>query len=364
MNVSSQDANLSTGLSKKPIRFCALMIAMVLPGYAWGYTCSTKEGATVDIPIPNKIVVGRDYDIGGPLSGWWGADGGTSYYVCTLSAGENVYMGYKAPDLIDSGITYDGYTVWKTSLDGVGIAIRTKSYSAWQQGSGGSWLGPSDVLPSTSETSSGNYRGWSAGATGHSFAFGGSTEVIMVKTGPMSAGKIPAKIYHSMYVGGTGEPWLGNGTYDRKYRVPEFTVTTLSCRTPDVSVELGDHSSLELPAVGSRTAPVKFKLQITDCAAGLNVVNYGFNVSSGTEYTAAEGLVGLTRTSTAKGIKVKLMNAAGTAAVKFNEWIKLDDYKSSTGGSYQVDLSAAYERTGDITSGTANAEIIVAMNYN
>lgn len=157
--------------------------------------------------------------------------------------------------------------------------------------------------------------------------------------------------------------WGGANT--RRYLdTPKTTVKVSACSTPDISVSLEQHSPAEFAAIGSRTNPVKFELAINNCPAGLGSVQYGFNVHSGTGYTANQGLFGLTADSTAKGIQVKLMRSDGTTTVELDKWYQLTDYNKATGGTYRVPLSAAYQRTGNVSSGSANAELIIAMSYN
>ena len=187
---------------------------------------------------------------------------------------------------------------------------------------------------------------------------------MLVKTGAISAQATTRKHVLSVRMTGTGDAWYGGGGYDRVYYLPKIGVTTKSCKTPDVTVAMGDHAASGFPNVGSQSKPVKFSLLIQDCPAGLATVKYGFN-SPGTDYSAKDGTVGLTSGSSAKGIKVKLLNEAGTAVVTLDEWFTLSAYDKSRGGTYSVALSAAYVRTATagVTAGSADAELTIAMNY-
>lgn len=204
---------------------------------------------------------------------------------------------------------------------------------------------------------------WCAGVQ-YQMGFGGAPEIALVQYGKASAGTVnPQMIFYYM-IYGNGDAHYGGGGYDRKYYLPTIQVNLLSCATPDIVVPLGSHSPSEMPSVGSRTTPVKFNLQVNNCPAGMASINYGFNFNSGTGYTANQGLFGLTSGSTARGIQVKLLNGDSSQTVELDKWYTLTGYNSSTGGSYTVPLSAAYQRTGAITPGTADAELVIAMSYN
>lgn len=342
--------------------FCLLA---AVSGKVWGYSCSTTNSGSINLPLPTSVGVSRDLPNGSALTSWTRVETNTTLYKCTSKSGGQEWVGTKINKQgawASSGTTYDGYTVWQTDVAGVGIAIRTYIYWSGASCNRG-WMGPSNLPTGGGGYGDGGNDMACRGGASVTYTMGNASDAILVKTGTISGGTISKTHLYSQFIYGDGDEWYGKGGYDRKYYVPEIKVSTRSCSTPDVSVPLGNHSPSEFVSVGSQSTPVKFDLKINSCPAGMTTVKYGFNFS-GKDYKPSEGLFGLTSNSTAKGIKVKLMNAAGTAVVKLDEWITLSDYKSATGGTYTVSLSAAYLRTGDITPGTANAELIIAMNYN
>lgn len=320
------------------------------------YLCSGTQGTTLTFALPTSVTLTRD--VGGviALSEWINVDSpGVTHSTCTMSNAaasfSDSFRWYNT--LQDSGYKYDGFTVYKTGLEGIGVAIQTRAfwgdgptYTAWTDGLGASVKFSS---PATSASA------W--------IKIGGQAKIILVKYGRAPGGKIDAGNLFGLYISGDTDAWYGKGGYDRKYALPAITVTARTCKTPDITVPLGDHKISEFASVGSRTTPVKFDLQINDCPAGMASVKYGFNVNAGTAYTASAGLLGLISTSTAKGVKVKLMNGTGTSATEFDRWYTLTQYNAAVGGSYKVPLSAAFERTGDVSPGTAKAEAIIAMYY-
>lgn len=139
------------------------------------------------------------------------------------------------------------------------------------------------------------------------------------------------------------------------------TLHTLACQTPDVNVVLGDIPVSTFSALGSTSSPVKFKLLVNNCPAGMSTVKYRFS-SPSTGTVESEGLIGLTSGSTAQGVKV-ILTTGDSKLVRLEEWLALSSYSSTVSGSYAVDLAAAYKRTGSVSGGKADAEVYFTMKY-
>lgn len=357
---------------------CYALLGLLLclwarPLMAADYTCSQTSPANIDIGFPGTIAAPRNAPNGTALTGWVNFDKIGVMAVCsTTGAGAiGIWIKFLGENLTDSGVRSGGYVVWNTGTPGVGIAIRTSTYvgSAGQVmfGCKLGWLGPDDLA---AVNVNGKRNGVRGGCTRpannpikNTFRFGGSAEAMLVKTGVFSRPTTRRKVL-SLRIGGTTSDWYGGGGYDRNYYLPGISVVSKACSTPDVTVALGDHRSRDFPQVGSQSNPVKFALFIRNCPAGLSTVKYGFN-SPTTDYSAKDGTVGLRASATAKGLKVKLLNADGTAVVALDKWYTLSSYNASRGGDYSVGLSAVYVRTGtaEVTAGTANAELTIAMSY-
>lgn len=340
-----------------------MLVLMAMSSNAFAYWCNSPIKREYNLPLPSTIAVPRDAVVGTKLTSWIRAPGQSDrFWTCGARREEWVGWNYfrKSGLGADTGLTVDGFAVYKTSLDGIGIAVKAwgrvlRDYSpytdaiAWSAYSLDSSYGVFKVIGSTADLG---------------YAIGGAVDVMLVKTGPVKAGKISRELALGQSPNGSGDSHYGGGGYDTNYYVPEISVTVATCATPDVAVNLGKHSLSEFPTVGSRSTPVKLTLAINTCPAGLSSVQYGFNFSSGTGYSAKDGLFGLKASSTAKGLQVKLMKDDGKTTVELDKWFTLTSYKASTGGSYTVDMTAAYQRIGTVTEGTADAELVIAMSYN
>lgn len=343
-----------------------------LPSMAADYTCSKTSPANIDIGFPRSISVPRNAPNGTALTGWINFDKIGVMSICsTTGQGDvSIWIQYVPSNLTDSGVRSGGHVVWNTGTAGIGIAIRTSTYvgstGQLMPGCTLGWLGPDDLSyrdPNKRDGVSGGCRRPANNPRQYTFRFGGSGEAMLVKTGVIGGALTRRKVL-SLRNGGSTSVWYGGGGYDRNYYLPGISLVSKACSTPDVTVPLGNHMSRDFAQVGSQSKPVKFTLSIRNCPAGLSTVKYGFN-SPSSDYSAKDGIVGLRANATAKGVKVKLLNADGTAVVALDKWYTLSGYNASRGGDYTVSLSAAYIRTASVvTSGTADAELTIAMSYN
>ncbi|WP_080406395.1 fimbrial protein [Burkholderia ubonensis] len=178
---------------------------------------------------------------------------------------------------------------------------------------------------------------------------------VFVVTGPVSGGTIGASDLPTATFLMDGKPYFSVNA------VGVVSINALSCKTPDVSVDMGTVRSADLKSVGSTSAPVAFKVEANGCPAGISKITYQFKAPNGVVDPAA-GVVALTDDSTAQGIALKLMDESGAA-------LRLDSpYALSVKpgvGSYALPLKAAYYRTSPmISSGSANAILTFTMSYN
>lgn len=314
---------------------------------AAAYTCSDAKGATVNLPVAASYTQSRDLANGTMLTDWTTVDSG-DWYTCTITNGYLTYGYYGQTFMESAGVSYNGSPVSKTNVPGVGVMVRVR------------------IRRGGAPLTDWKYGVWSTVKTSNSgtITVGGEFQIAIVKYGPIGSGTIKTFPLSAYRVGGDSDEWYGKGGYDRKYVFPDVTVTAKSCTTPDVIVNLGDYSVAALPNIGSRTTLKRFTLQVNSCSPDMASVYYGFNFSGTTGYSGKDGRFGLTSTATAKGVNVKLLNGDGTAVVELDKWYTLTSYNKAVGGSYTVPLSAAYERVGDLTPGTADAELVIAMSYN
>jgi len=178
---------------------------------------------------------------------------------------------------------------------------------------------------------------------------------IFVVTGPISPGTVTASDVPTALFEFEGNHYFRfNATGSVKF-VP------LSCRTPDVTVDMGTVRATDLKSVGASSTPVGFNVTADQCPTGLSSITYQFKAPDGV-LDAAAGVIALSGDSTARGIALRLMNEAG-AALNFDTPYTIP-VKTGT-SSYQLPLKAAYYRTSQtIGSGTANAIMTFTMSYN
>ncbi|GGD46641.1 hypothetical protein GCM10007235_18210 [Pseudoxanthomonas indica] len=349
-------------------RIALFVLLTLISGSSLAWTCDKIGVQSETVSLAANAAAARDVPVGSAISDW-NYSVQQTYRTCTSTAGATQVIGvaFGTSGLVaTAGITFQSDSgvsipVYDTGLAGVGVAIESRGWtcSSWSGWEGAkTYQGSYLLFPS----GSGLYGCIWSSTNAHTLAVAGQIGIRLIKTGTVSPGKVKLGNSIVAYSVIDGNVDWGADNTRRWFNSTEVTISASSCATPSVSVNLGEHRSNAFPEVGSRTSPVKFDLKINDCPAGMSNIRYGFNFPSGTGYTPTDGLFGLKADATAKGIKVKLMTDKGDT-VQLDKWYTLSDYNRATGGSYVVPLSAAYERTGDVTAGSADAELTIAMNY-
>lgn len=316
---------------------CCFFPTFSLPAVA---NCAGNQ-ATTTITLPATLSKARNGTDGAVLwdSGWVGTE--ISHVTGCRDSVEDRAWGYTSAK---DKTTVSG--VYATNVTGVGVQLY--------------WLNTNSQSPTPGEGRS-HLVTWPATTDNldqaQRFNMPARYYLRLIRTGAISPGKLvlSSPLAYTNY---------GSVRVAQLNISGSTTFSVASCATPDITVNLGNHSSTSLDKIASRTPPVKFTLYINNCAAGLSTVKYGFN-SPSAAYVAKQGLVSLSKSSTARGIQVKLLNADATQTIELDKWYTLANYDKGRGGSYTVGLSAAYERTSasDVSPGSANAEVVIAMNY-
>lgn len=352
---------------RRVVSLLMLLFVSLVSGHAWALTCPVSNG-TWTISMPASVVVPRDAVVGTLLTPWSENDPGKNtqwYYNCNYQGGDKGgqvghYLYWSGEP--QSGVaikTYSGQNlgVWKTNVEGVGIAVQMVGYvygcnPEWQ--AGGFWAGMDSYAENNylcTPTKLGYWQG------------GGRVAFALVKIGNIKPGKVThskplrASLYYN------GQQNYGGSNFYWYFDVKSTDVTLAACSTPDISVDLGSYTASSFAAVGDRSSPSKFDVKINDCPINLSSVQYKFSYLGGTGFTANQGLFGLSKAASAKGVQVKLTRGDGTTTVELDKWYALSEYNKATGGSYAVPLSAAYQRVGDVTPGSADTELVFSMEY-
>ncbi|CAJ0884057.1 hypothetical protein R77567_03632 [Ralstonia sp. LMG 32965] len=131
---------------------------------------------------------------------------------------------------------------------------------------------------------------------------------------------------------------------------------------PSQTVQLPPTFARNLTGIGATAGERSFQININDCPKGYNKILYRLKPVGDTVETSA-GVLPLSPESTAKGVKIKVTDSAGAAAV-FDTSTQIDDYSKTTGGSYSIPMRASYVQTdANVTPGTVNGAMSVLMEY-
>ncbi|PAK12438.1 type 1 fimbrial protein [Burkholderia ubonensis] len=224
--------------------------------------------------------------------------------------------------------------VYPTNVPGIGVKIVADDQ---------------DVLPIQWRDSANAGDSWT-------WLTGSTLSYVFVTTGPVSGGRITAADLPIASFELSGRPWWAvnaSGGVD---------FVTVSCKTPDVSVDMGTVRTVDLKSVGASSTPINFKVAANNCPTRISRIAYQFKAPNGVLDPAA-GVIALTKDSTAHGVALKLMDENGSA-LRFDSQYVLN-VPPVSGGSYALPMKAAYYRTGKmISSGSANAILTFTMSYN
>ncbi|ROL77028.1 oxidoreductase [Pseudomonas protegens] len=184
----------------------------------------------------------------------------------------------------------------------------------------------------------------------------GAIRLEIVKTGPLaSQARIPA--------GNLGDLRAGELTLNRFNLANSLVLNAASCKTPAVSVQMGNDYRLdEFSQIGATPRVVDFNIALNQCQRGIKKVTYQLKATTRI-IDSKNGIVALNGQSTAKGIGLQLMNDVGQPIAldtpyPFNEF-------NSEGTDFRIPLSAAYYRLGDsrVEAGTANTDVTFIVSY-
>jgi major type 1 subunit fimbrin (pilin) len=341
------------------LQLVALLLLLVGSKGAWASTCS-GGGQTIQLGLPATVSVPRDAAAGTPISNWvYSTD--ANIWDCNWSAGINYGSKAKLASSygVASGVTTTAngvtYTVYKTSVPGVGIAVSFReNFVPYSCSYTGGWSGYYNVLA--------DWFGFqclppSAGA--HSGAAGGEIGVRLIATGEQVnvAGTNQVTGVVANMAALENSSVIGNMN---SYSV-SVTVNVLACTTPNVDVPMGDYSAGDF--VGGVVKAVPFSIKLNSCPAGMTSVQYQLDPNT-TVVNDAQAVVALDGTSTASGVGVQVLNSAGTAPFgKFGTLQNCNCY-TNTGGNFTIPLQARYYQTGaTINPGAANTSMTFTMSY-
>ena len=159
----------------------------------------------------------------------------------------------------------------------------------------------------------------------------------------------------------------GAANYD-VINMQDVIVKVATCKTPDITVNLGKHQRSEFTGLNTTTSAKPFVFAINDCDPGLNSVNYTFKPASGITVggSGTTQHITLDSASTANGVGIQMLydSGAGNTLVPLNQKTTFTGYNKTLGGSYTIPMKARYIQTAaNISGGTANSAIEFTMSY-
>ena len=337
-----------------------LLMLLAGPKEAFATASCSGGGHTYTINLPASVSVPRDAAAGTPLTAWISSVQVNNVYTCVVTNNTATTMGFRPMgSVLPSGATYstDGvtYTVFESGAPGVGIVIAVRSYA---NGCG---------LQYWQDLGAINSAGWVGVAcnAGGVITNGGQIRVMLVTTGTVSPGMtMSGTVVEGASIDrNSGSYRQSSGTASTYYAITSTMVSMLACTTPDVLVPMGTHPASEMGSPGSTTAAVSFAISLNSCPAGMGAIQYRIDPVTSV-VSSAQSVVALDSSSTASGVAVQLLNAAGTAPFPLSTNQTLTGYSPGSGGSYTIPLKARYYRTGSVVSpGAANTSMQFTMLY-
>ena len=143
----------------------------------------------------------------------------------------------------------------------------------------------------------------------------------------------------------------------------EQMVKSCSVTTNPVNVPLSPVASSSLGAVGTTAGDKPFEIGLS-CKAGSNVF---VTMTDLTNLSNTSDQLTLTKDSTAKGVKLRILRGGGTpvgygpdsAAIgNTNQW-----YVGPSGSTSRIPLTAQYIATGPVTAGTVKGVATFTLSY-
>ncbi len=321
---------------------CAVLLA-ALSLHAQA-ACSWINGNNrqiITINAPLTLDVPSETQVPSPLTDWLG-DGYSVLWECKASLWGKVGVSLATEAVVaDNNLKYDGFTVYKTSVPGVGFVGKYTLYSSNGQG-------PADTDLSKVDRA---MEGASPAYLGFDF------RIRLIKIGPIQPGAVlpPFQV-------GKGTSWVsGYRDLITRLSLPQIRFNVPTCQIPGiVDVPLGEVFMHKFKGVGSEAGTQDFEIPLRNCPGGFDRIRYRLD-PLGPIIDANKGLLQLDPGSgTASGVAVRI-NGRG-AEVKFGTDQNLSSYTGAA-GNFSIPLSASYYQTGPITPGAANASLEFTIKY-
>ncbi|MFL9583936.1 fimbrial protein [Stenotrophomonas sp. AB1(2024)] len=263
-------------------------------------------------------------------------------------------------------MTVDGrkHAVYPTNLAGVGLIVQGSTRFQWsgRQVNFGDYVWGFDVASLYTHIAGVTH------ADNVNQPWGFATRYAFVRTGPVTGGvaTVGGQIAR---VGMDAMPYASPGNIQTINVSGRATFIVLSCATPDVTVNLGQHRESDFPGMSSRrglNGPYSdFSIGLWNCSTGMTSILYTLSPLNG-EVTNLPGAIRTTPASTARGVAVRIADRSDNpVAYRTERTVSLTTYGAATGGNQEIPLRAWMERIGssDFAGGSVQAQVEFTMSY-
>lgn len=320
---------------------CALLLVLLSHRAQAACTWLNENRQAITIVAPLALDVPSEVEVPAPLTGWLG-DPTNSLWECKAALWGNVGVSvFTEAFVTDNNLKYDGYTVYKTSVPGIGFIGKYTIYTSNGYGPANADLSKIDQPINVS----------SPAFMGFDF------KIRLIKIGPVQPGAVlpPFEVAKgTSYASGYRDLITRLSLPQIRFNVPTCQISKI------VDVPLGNVYMHKFKGVGSEAGSQDFEIALRSCPGGFERISYRLD-PLGPIIDADKGLLQIDQgLGTASGIAVRILGR-GTEA-RFGTDQNLSSY-TGTAGNYSIPLSASYYQTGPITPGVANASLEFTIKY-
>jgi type 1 fimbria pilin len=316
---------------------CVIVIAIV-PAKAMASCTETPTAVTKVLSSPASITINPYVAVGTVLNtSTFTGNSGSFTITCTTNFSEFTYQ----------GVGTATNNIYPTNIPGIGIQLSNAT------GTTGNWPVTETIAAVKTYTATASV----------------ATNFSLIKTGPITAnGTLPIN------VGNFVLPQQGNFVgFQINLASPmliNFTKPSCSVTSPTIAVSLGAFPVSHFPAVGSKSSPIPFTIQVT-CVDGPTGSSTQMSVTltdaSGTDVGNTSNTLSLSSTSTAAGIGVQIeyngtvesYGPDSSVAGNTNQFL----LGTGANGVFNFPFYAYMIRTGTVKAGSVITTATFTMSY-
>ncbi|ABI39312.1 Fimbrial protein [Shewanella sp. MR-4] len=309
--------------------FCFIFIAKAEACSANAIYSNRSLGS---VSVPANVSIGQQLALFGSFSG----------SASALNCGYIPYMwlAFEQP-MVKSSVTYNGYEVYDTNVDGVGVQVYTT-------------FGKTVMIGNTPKY-------WYQHNTSGGAAYLASIYVRFIVTGPLKSGVIQLpiptiKALTSRYYSVVSSD---SAIYNRMgFGSSIVTAPTCTVNNSEQTVLLPEVSTSDFLGVGTTAESVPFGI-VLDCDAGVSVYA---TVSDTNQLSNTGPNLSLDGSSTASGVGIQLLQSGNP--LSFGNPVYISGTGIPSASTYSVPFEARYVQTSTIINpGTVIAKTVISFSY-